>query len=290
MAGVVGVVALAGVGCDLNTEPFAGEAAYLPLVGGRVTGDVAVEGKFEATGSAPGAALLTVDPSGNVGVGASEPASWLHVRGEASALGDGIRVDRDGQCGALQYAQLSFRGGRARLTSTVFDGPGCNIGAVGNVKGGFSFTALNAEGPVDRMTIDEEGKVGIGTAMPAATLHVQGAQSGVLIDGSGVAPEIRGAGASEDIALSAVGPGGHVFIRTQGADRVFVQSSGLVGIGTNAPAAPLDINGDSIRLRMAKVPATATSPCTVGEISWGDTAIYVCVANNQWKKAALTTF
>ena len=67
-------------------------------------------------------------------------------------------------------------------------------------------------------------------------------------------------------------------------------ANGNVGIGTTAPTAKLDINGDKIRIEIQKTPASSTAPCSKGEIAWDANAIYVCVATNTWKKAALGAF
>jgi hypothetical protein len=38
------------------------------------------------------------------------------------------------------------------------------------------------------------------------------------------------------------------------------------------------------------VPSTSNSTGTAGTIRYNDTYLYVCVANNTWKRAALTTW
>lgn len=75
-------------------------------------------------------------------------------------------------------------------------------------------------------------------------------------------------------------------------DTVFFikRSSGNTGIGTNSPTKKLDINGDRMRLRTAFTPASATAGGDPGEIAWDAGFMYVCVAQNQWKRAALATW
>lgn len=69
-----------------------------------------------------------------------------------------------------------------------------------------------------------------------------------------------------------------------------VNGNGNVGIKTSIPSTALDIGGDSLRLRLAKTPASATESCLQGTIAWDADALYICVAENQWKKSALTTW
>jgi hypothetical protein len=66
-------------------------------------------------------------------------------------------------------------------------------------------------------------------------------------------------------------------------------SGGNVGIGTTTPEEALDVNSDSIRIRTAQSPATA-AVCNQGDIAWATDYIYVCVATNDWRRAALADY
>lgn len=57
----------------------------------------------------------------------------------------------------------------------------------------------------------------------------------------------------------------------------------------NATAA-LDVGGNTIRVRTAKTPATATEACDAGTIAWDTGFVYVCTATNAWKRAAITAW
>ena len=64
--------------------------------------------------------------------------------------------------------------------------------------------------------------------------------------------------------------------------------SGYVGLGgISDMLAPLDVDGSSLRLRTAKVPARPSAPGEPGTITWGPGHIYVCVARNTWRRVAL---
>src|SRR5690625_2374967 len=63
-----------------------------------------------------------------------------------------------------------------------------------------------------------------------------------------------------------------------------------VGIGTDQPTAKLDVNGSSIRLRDSKTPNTSTSSGFKGEICYDDDFMYVCIADDTWKRSALETW
>ena len=63
-----------------------------------------------------------------------------------------------------------------------------------------------------------------------------------------------------------------------------------VGIGTTIPTAKIDINSDILRLRTAKTPASATAAGNAGDICWDANYLYIAVATNTWKRAAITTW
>ena len=77
----------------------------------------------------------------------------------------------------------------------------------------------------------------------------------------------------------------------EGSGEVYLSTlTDLVGIGTNAPTAALDVNSDVIRLRTAKTPATAAATGNTGDIAWDAGFIYVCIAPNTWVRAATATW
>lgn len=68
------------------------------------------------------------------------------------------------------------------------------------------------------------------------------------------------------------------------------RDSGFVGFGNTDPASPLDVDGDRIRIRRSKTPASSTAEGRAGEIAWDNEYIYICVAQNRWKRTALETW
>jgi hypothetical protein len=66
--------------------------------------------------------------------------------------------------------------------------------------------------------------------------------------------------------------------------------AGKVGVGINAPTAALDLNSDTLRLRTAKTPASASAPGNAGDICWDSDYLYICVATNTWKRTPLSSW
>lgn len=65
---------------------------------------------------------------------------------------------------------------------------------------------------------------------------------------------------------------------------------GSVGFNTTSPETQVDINANAIRIRTASTPASATDTGKTGEIRWDANYLYVCIATDTWKRAALSTW
>ena len=84
---------------------------------------------------------------------------------------------------------------------------------------------------------------------------------------------------------------------------VYINSTAQqVGIFTTTPTATLDVNGNaqirgnltltgtSLIINTSVIPASASAAGIPGQIVWGPSYLYVCVALNTWKRAAITTW
>ena len=68
------------------------------------------------------------------------------------------------------------------------------------------------------------------------------------------------------------------------------RTNGNIGIGTNDPDTKLDINGDKLRIREKYTPASSSSACSQGQMAWDDNHVYVCVAEDNWKRTELSSW
>ena len=73
-------------------------------------------------------------------------------------------------------------------------------------------------------------------------------------------------------------------------ERMRITSAGLVGIATTAPTATLDVNANTLRLRTARTPASASATGNAGDICWDSSYLYVCTATNTWRRIAHSTW
>ena len=68
------------------------------------------------------------------------------------------------------------------------------------------------------------------------------------------------------------------------------RDTGNVGLSVSDPQRKLDVGGDRIRIRIPKTPASSTDTGLKGDICYDDNYIYVCIADNTWKRAVLETW
>jgi|688.fasta_scaffold115738_5 hypothetical protein len=137
--------------------------------------------------STGGTVRMTINGSGNVGIGTASPTTMLHLAGSAAA----------GKDTTITLANTTASTGRTYQLISGDGGP---------------FRIYDATAAADRIRIDSSGNVGIGTSSPDAKLTVNGAAS--FSDGTASAPGIANSGdldtgmyfpAANEVAVTAGG-------------------------------------------------------------------------------------
>ena len=235
-----------------------------------------------------GTDAITIDSSQNVGIGTTSPAQLLDVDGTARFGTSTYRITLDGKSG----------GGYFKIGTTSNDDSLANFGAFSSSfvldttqVNGFVFKHNGAE----KMRLNSSGNLGIGTTSPAEDLHIKdnGDVSIALENQSDTSGNYwklwqdNWDGSTTFTFNIDYGTTNVIKAKTTGDVTV---PTGNLGIGTTSPTEKLDINSDGIRVRTAQTPASASAAGDQGQICWDANYVYVCVATNTWKRAALSTW
>lgn len=158
-----------------------------------------------------------------------------------------------------------------------------NFGFRGRIPSGTGRWNLYMDGTADNYLA---GSTGIGTTTPSSALHVNGVITVAATTGSAGShlPSVCISGDPNTGFGQVSGQSDTASIFTAGSERVRVDSSGRLGIGTTSPTATLDINADTMRLRTARTPASASATGNAGDICWDADYLYIAVATNTWRR------
>jgi len=193
---------------------------------------------------------LRITSGGNVGIGTSSPDSKLHVDSGVSETTDwanlGIISDFPINSNNRIYTSYLLQ------DSEQYKGAGIGLAYDGTgYKMHFATASSTSSGISTAMTIDRSGNVGIGTTSPSSTLTVEGSirathSSGdrIVLNHDGVNGSVTNVGG--DFLLYANGAQAMV-AHTNGSERLRIDSSGNVGIGTSSPSSAykLHVDGNS---------------------------------------------
>lgn len=217
--------------------------------------DNALSFRTGATGShssqtLSGTERMRITSTGDVGIGATAPDARLRVSGVENGL----------------QARFSRVDGRGLAISTFLSAGTSDNGVLYNAGAFADAQHIWQSGGTERMRIDSAGNVGIGTASPSQRLHVSGStvlaatsdtatalyvrgtSYGVRIGsgvGSALIEGVDNAGGTTSYQPLAVG-GSIVTFPISNIERMRIDASGNVGIGTASPGRRLDVNGDAV--------------------------------------------
>ncbi len=196
-----------------------------------------------ADGASTPTERMRIDSSGNVGIGTSSPTVRLDVRGDSPTLL--VRATNANSVATLQL------GGQDNSSNNALSSISSGSDAPASTTSYLAFGTRSSAGgnPIERLRINSSGNVGIGTTSPSTKLQVNGSSTFL---GSGGASVTWGDTTALGF-LSFDGSGNPVVrantglplvFQTNGAnERMRIDSSGNVGIGTSSPGSALNVKG-----------------------------------------------
>jgi hypothetical protein len=268
-------LATTATGIDVTgTVVAASGTALLPSI--TTTGDLNTGMWFPAADtiafSEGGVEALRIDSSGNVGIGTSSPTGFLNVSGTAGSAFPATS-------GSTQSAGLITRLQQGGAIGSVMD-----IGGNGGNGSWIQVTeASNLATNYSLLLNPNGGSVGIGTTSPSSKLHVVSSSGENKIISEATAASQQ---ASMSLIVQAATPGQTVIYMgktgattngqlgydpntdamtmfTNNAERMRINSSGNVGIGTTSPTGILNVKGTG----GDAMPATSGSTQSAGLIA-----------------------
>ena len=241
---------------------------------------------------------MRIDSLGRVGIGTDSPECDLHIEGNGvsslrfgnigTSANSALRISRDDTTIAnnpLGYLEFGGKDNTGNVdTAHAYIGAVAGTHAAGSNPTNLTFgtTPSGSSTIAEVMRIDESGNVGIGTSSPARQLTIQssGAQMALLSDTTGSSVLNLGDTADDNIGrIQYDNANDKMVFRTNTVDRLTIDSSGNVGIGTSSPSNILHISASAPIIRLTDtdtsayglVSASATDGSLILEADAGNT-------------------
>jgi hypothetical protein len=288
----------------IQFKPTVGATAAAGTFGFQFTNTASNYGRFfiNTRGSDGALERMTITENGNIGIGTSTPGYPLEIKINETNTSAGTSVNYPlslVNTGATNNSTVGIQF-KPTVGATAAAGTfGFQFTNTASNYGRFFINTRGSDGALERMTITENGNVGIGTSTPGYPLEIKinetntspgtsanfplslvntGATNNSTV-GIQFKPTVGATSAAGTFGFQFTNPTsnyGRFFINTRGSDgaleRMTITENGNVGIGTSTPGYPLEIKinetntsaGSSANYPLSLVNTGATNNSTVG--------------------------
>ena len=205
---------------------------------------------------------VTITSAENIGIGTTSPGNKLHIH--TSSSGEGILVKSTGNTYNEIIADANRTGSSTTLgrfrgnwntNPVAFISLSTGDDTTNKDDGRIMFsTSSSGSSPTERMRIQPNGSIGIGTTLPATPLHILTTDGGNVDESltitnasttSGTGSRIRFVSSTDisstpnSVSISSyrnAGSNHDLLFESSNAEKMRVTSSGLIGIGTSSPS------------------------------------------------------
>ena len=216
---------------------------------------------------------MRIDDTGNVGIGTTSPLGKLMVRDDTAGTPTRLIVSNGGTAESGTSARLSFYEGTSEKGYIERRKDGSGKIAFVTPADDNPFVWENPTGEIMRI---DNGNVGIGTTSPSQKLEVSGS---ALIDSGSTNTALLLRSSDPNVLIdfvdanttSGVQVGANsndLFLSTGNSERMRIDSTGNVGIGTDSPLGKLHVNGasDGNSIYTAMLQNAGTAPNTASKL------------------------
>jgi len=205
-----------------------------------------------------GTTALTIDTSANVGIGTTSPSAKLHV--ESSSVADLTEILKstdavNGRSVIYMASAKNSAGTQSNVSMEAQSVSGANADLVFRT-GGSNVTAGS-----ERMRIDSSGNVGIGTSSPTSKFDVLGSGTTYSYLRNSTTTALTAVDSST--AYFGSGTNSPVVFQVNNGEKMRINSSGYVGIGTTSPETKVQVEGTADTVG-ATLRITSTGVCSAG--------------------------
>lgn len=139
----------------------------------------------------------------------------------------------------------------------------------------------------------ESNQVGVNTAFPAFDLDVQG-DDGIRTSATGTSAKGQLEHEAGGTSLRLYNDGGSSKVRIGSSGSSFFMG-GRIGVGTTTPSYTHHVNGSGyynsgLGFASTYIPTNSGSNGVSGQMTYDTGFFYICIANNTWRRAAVSTF